>query len=390
MLKVLKNIEDIIHKEMEAVGAQEVCLSMLQPSELWEKSGRWERFVKDGLMMRVNHRNNYEIALSPTQEEGATELVHYQNKSYKKLPLHLYQIQTKFRDEIRPRYGLLRAREFMMKDSYSFHASQESLDEEYTMMAEAYTRIFDKCGIPTIQVEGDNGLTGGLTSHEFMYVIQCREDRENCGENFIKYIKDEDGNILEAVNATDGKKLSDKYRGYPIHIAFGVEVGNIFKLGTTYSEKLDAMFLDKDNTKRPYFMGTYGIGVSRLAATIVEHSNDENGIIWPLQVAPYEVVIVVPNVANEQQVIAAERLYKQAKEKGIKVILDDRNISAGAKFKDADLMGFPIKVVPDKSTSFDMTEVKLRGQTNFTKYPTVDVIQTLLELINTQKQVTGA
>ena len=510
MWKVLKKVENIIHEEMDRAGAQELLMPFVQPKELWEESGRWGAY--GGELMRLKDRHGREMCLGPTHEEIITAIARDNLKSYKQLPVNLYQIQSKFRDERRPRFGLLRGREFIMKDAYSFAASQEELEKEYQNMWEAYTRIFKRCGLETKAVQSDSGAIGGSVSHEFMVitdtdagendVFYCECDyaansnhavsnlpeakisgdwteakivdtpnthsiEELC--DFLKipatvivktlvYIVDkkpvlaliradkavEETKLMNAVGGTDiriatageieemmvvngfdaekgfiGPKGLKEYNGYPItviadetvkemknfviginkkdahgigynwgkevelpqivtdirlaeagdicpvcgkplKVTRGIEVGNIFQLGTKYSKPMNAVYLDQNGKAQPYIMGCYGIGVTRTAAAAVEAHYDEHGIKWPLAIAPYHAVVIPVSTKDETQMKVAEDIYKTLIKHGVEAVLDDRDERAGVKFKDADLIGFPYRITVGKGISEGLVEFKVR------------------------------
>jgi len=507
MWRVLKKIENIVREEMDAAGAQELLMPFVQPKELWEESGRWNAYGRE--LMRLKDRHNREMCLGPTHEEIITALARDVLKSYKQLPVNLYQIQSKFRDEVRPRYGLLRGREFIMKDAYSFDATQEGLDKEYQNMAQAYTKIFNRCGLPTKMVQSDSGAIGGSVSHEFMVITDtdagendvfycdCCDYSANSNHavskllqaevdgtkyfskkeivdtpnthsieelvDFLKipptiilktlvYIVDKkpvlaliradrtveetklmnaaggvdiriassaeieelmtqkgfdaipgfigpDGmggiqiiadktvqemkNFVVGINQTDkhlvGANLSDipaisefvdinlaeagdlcPECGKPLKVTKGIEVGNIFQLGTKYSKPMKAVYLDENGKAQPYIMGCYGIGISRTAAAAVEAHHDEFGIKWPVSIAPYHVIIVPVNIKDELQMKVAEEMYEELKSAGVEVVLDDRDERAGVKFKDADLIGFPFRVTVGKTINEGLVEYKIR------------------------------
>ena len=496
-LKVLKNIEDIIREEMNAAGAQEFLASAMIPAELWQQSGRWDAYGAE--MFRVKDRNNRDFCLGPTHEEVFTDIARNEIKSYKQLPVNLYQIQTKYRDERRPRFGVMRSREFVMKDAYSFDKDQAGLDKSFNDMHDAYVRIFNRCGLDAKCVEADSGAIGGSNSAEFMVksevgeddVVFCNEcdyaaniEKAACTaeeaakeelkelhkvetpntktmEDLVKFFNTSekkfaktllfnvDGKIVavmvrgdrevnevkvsnaigevinfematpeEVYNATSAKvgfagpigikvdklfvdeEVTKMYNfivganetdhhyenvnygrdfegvvgdfrnvtagekcpccGGEITIARGTEVGHIFKLGTKYSESMNAKFIDENGKEAPFIMGCYGIGVTRTMASVIEQHNDENGIIWPLEVAPYHVSVIPVNVKNEEQVQAAEKLYTSLQEMGVEVLLDDRNERAGVKFKDSEIMGIPMRVTVGKLISDGNVEFKLR------------------------------
>ena len=532
MWRVLKKIENIVREEMDAAGAQELLMPFVQPKELWEESGRWDAYGKE--LMRLKDRHDRIMCLGPTHEEIITAIARDGLKSYKQMPVNLYQIQSKFRDEVRPRYGLLRGREFIMKDAYSFDTSEEGLDKEYQNMAQAYKKIFDRCGLDTKMVQSDSGAIGGSVSHEFMVITdtdagendvfycECdyaansnhavsklpqavvdgkeyfsetkiidtpnthsieelskflnipstlilkslvyivdkkpvialiRADRtveetklmnvvggieiriassaeiaELMAENgfdavpgFIgpKGMKDvpiiadetvrEMKNFVVGVNQTDkhqvGANLSDlgideiKYSdirlveagdfcpecGKPLKVTKGIEVGNIFKLGTKYSKPMNAVYLDKNGKSHPYIMGCYGIGISRTAAAAVEAHYDEHGIKWPISIAPYHVVIVPVNIQDKLQMETSEKMYEELKKAGVEVVLDDRDERAGVKFKDADLIGFPYRVTVGKTINEGLVEYKTRETGEVEKVKPETAVEHLVEIVKNIK-----
>lgn len=526
MWRVLKKIENIVREEMDNAGAQELLMPFVQPKELWEESGRWEVYGKE--LMRLKDRHDRDMCLGPTHEEIITSVARDGLKSYKQLPVNLYQIQSKFRDEIRPRYGLLRGREFIMKDAYSFDIDEAGLDKEYENMAQAYKRIFKRCGLDTKMVQSDSGAIGGSVSHEFMVITDT-----DAGENDVFYCNDCDysansnhavSNLPEAVvdgkdyfketkvidtpnthsieelseflnipstlilktlvyivdkkpvlaliradkaveetklmnavggidiriassaeiaelmaekgfdavpgfigpmkdvkivadntvkdmknfvvgiNQTDkhmtGANLSDlgvelNYTdirlvergelcpqcGKPLQVTKGIEVGNIFKLGTKYSKPMNAVYTDINGKTHPYVMGCYGIGISRTASASVEAHYDEHGIKWPVAIAPYHVVIVPVNIKDELQMKVAGEMYEALKSAGIEVVLDDRDERAGVKFKDADLIGFPYRVTVGKTINEGFVEFKVRETNEQEKYTPEEATKKLIENI---------
>lgn len=532
MWRVLKKIENIVREEMDAAGAQELLMPFVQPKELWEESGRWEAYGKE--LMRLKDRHDRVMCLGPTHEEIITAIARDGLKSYKQMPVNLYQIQSKFRDEVRPRYGLLRGREFIMKDAYSFDTSEEGLDIEYQNMARAYKRIFDRCGLETKMVQSDSGAIGGSVSHEFM-VITDTDAGENdvfyceCdysansnhavsklpeavvdgkdyfsetkvvdtpnthsieelsaflnipstlilkslvyivdkkpvmaliradktveetklmnaaggidiriassaeiaelmaekgfdavpgfigpkGMKNIQIIADETvrdmKNFVVGINVTDkhlvGANLSDldideiRYEdirlveagdfcpecGKPLKVTKGIEVGNIFKLGTKYSKPMNAVYLDKNGKSHPYIMGCYGIGISRTAAAAVEAHYDEHGIKWPISIAPYHAVIVPVNIQDTLQMEVAEKLYKELKSNGVEVVLDDRDERAGVKFKDADLIGFPYRITVGKTINDGFVEYKVRETGDVEKLKPEDAAKHIIQVVKNIK-----
>lgn len=497
-LKVIENVKNIVREEMNNAGAQEFLASALIPAELWQESGRWDAYGAE--MFRLKDRHNRDFCLGPTHEEVFTDIVRNEIKSYKQLPLNLYQIQTKYRDERRPRFGVMRSREFIMKDGYSFDKDQEGLDLAYEKMRKAYVNIFNRCGLDAKAVAADSGAIGGSGSAEFMIksevgeddVVFCtacdyaaniekapstpehgekeelmevekvetpavksiedlakffecspkkiaktlifqaddkvvavvlRGDREAnevkianaIGEvielemaseeavkeatgaavgfagpmgikvdmllvdqevanmyNFIiganetdmhlknvNYGRDFEGIVGDFRNVTIGEKCPEC--GKEITISRGTEVGHIFKLGTKYSESMGATFIDEDGKAKPFIMGCYGIGVTRTVASIIEQHNDENGIIWPLEVAPYHVSVIPANVKNEEQATKAEEIYNELRKMGVEALLDDRKERAGVKFKDSELMGIPMRITVGKMIGEGQVEFKLRN-----------------------------
>jgi prolyl-tRNA synthetase len=320
-LKVLSNVERIIREEMDASGAAEVLLSALQPQELWQRSGR-DKDIGE-VMIRFVDRRKRNICLGPTHEEVITELVKSHVSSYRQLPLILYQIQTKFRDEIRPRFGLIRSCEFVMKDAYSFDQDEGGLDKNYQAMFRAYERIFKRCGLNIIVTEAEPGVMGGNVSHEFMVPAQDGED------------------VVNGINC--------------------IEIGHTFKLGTKYSSSLGANFLDAQGKLKPIVMGCYGIGVSRLISAIIEQNNDASGIIWPKEVSPYQVIISALDMTKADIRKLALDIYEELQKNKIEVLFDDRDERAGVKFKDAELVGMPINIVIGQATLKERKiELKMR------------------------------
>ena len=308
-LKVLNNVAAVVREEMCRAGSQEIFMPVLLPAELWQETERWEMYGKE--LFRIKDRHDRDFCLGPTHEEAITDLVRKSISSYKELPVSLFQIQTKFRDEIRPRFGLMRGREFMMKDAYSFHTSEEDLDREYQNMYQTYCRIFDRLGLKYRVAEAEGGLIGGTYSQEFLLLAEPED----------------------------------------------IEVGHIFKLGTKYSSKMNCVYIDENNQEQPMIMGCYGIGVARIAQAAIEQNHDKDGIIWPMPLAPYKIAIVPVNIEEAEQNQVAESLYKHLPE----ALFDDRDKRIGAKLKDIDLMGIPIKViVGPKGLKEGKVEVKFR------------------------------
>ncbi|WP_309727926.1 proline--tRNA ligase [Chamaesiphon sp. OTE_75_metabat_556] len=531
MWRVLTKVRQIVKEEMDATGAQECLLPQLQPAELWQQSGRWDTYTQaEGIMFAFTDRQKREVALGPTHEEVITAVARDLIKSYRQLPQHLYQIQSKFRDEIRPRFGLMRGREFIMKDGYSFHADTESLKATYTDMHQAYCNMLTRCGLKFRAVDADSGAIGGSGSQEFMVLADAGEDDvmytadgnyaanvekavslapDAVASTFTSYeVKDTPNtnsinklvkffecdptlivkNVLQQAVYDNGKtvlvlisirsdrevnqvkltnelvKLApnygaktvialevpdgiaiDKWAAKPLPLGYiapdlgneyimaspnvhpqflrivdataasltnfitgandtgkhvvganwgtnfplpavnvdiqkalvgdrashdptqlletarGIEVGHIFQLGTKYSQAMGATFTNEQGEEQPLVMGCYGVGVSRLAQAAVEQSYDKDGIIWPVAIAPYHAIICVPNISDAQQMEVAERLYAELNQMGVETILDDRDERAGVKFKDADLIGIPFRIVTGRSLKDGKVEVVQRA-----------------------------
>jgi prolyl-tRNA synthetase len=369
-LRVLGNIKKIIRQELNSCGATELLLPALQPQELWEKSGR-DKDIGE-VMIRFIDRKGRNVCLGPTHEEVVTDLVKNQISSYKQLPLILYQIQTKFRDEIRPRFGLIRACEFIMKDAYSFDADEAGLDKNYKTIFNAYNRIFKRCGLNILTTEADSGVMGGKVSHEFMapakdgedivLVCQkCKTARPFKGEGEHKC--PECNLVLDKINT--------------------IEVGHIFKLGTKYSSVLGANFIDANGKQQPIIMGCYGIGVSRLIPTIIEQNYDKDGIIWPKEISPYQAIILPLDVTDSVVMDKAMEVYKELETLGIDVLLDDRDERAGVKFKDADLLGIFLQVIIGReAVKTNSLELKVRREQKKIIKPKAESMEEIKKLIN--------
>ena len=372
-MRVLLKVIRIIREEMTRAGALEVLLPALQPAELWKKSGRWEKMGPE--MIRFKDRHGKEMALGPTHEEVITQLIAGELRSYRDLPKTLFQIQTKFRDEARPRFGVIRSCEFLMKDAYSFDRDEVGLNVNYDRMYDTYLRIFSRCGLEAIPVEADTGVMGGDDSHEFMVLSKNGEDTVvRCSG--CPYAASKDRAVKQGVGD------SCPQCGKPLQQLPAIEVGHIFKLGTKYTEALGANFLDKDGKQKPFIMGCYGIGVSRLLPAVIETHQDEAGIRWPISVAPYQAVIVPINPAVWE---AAEWLHREVLEAGLEVLLDDREVSGGVKMKDADLVGFPVRILlSDKTLQKESVEFKLRTEAEPTLLKTSEVVSRLKKLMTPQ------
>jgi len=343
----LEKVRAIVKDELDKAGCNEVHLPMVTPLTLWEETGRADKFGKE--LLRFKDRHNNDFTLSPTNEEAMVNLVRQTVKSYKQLPLNVYQINWKFRDEVRPRFGLMRGREFLMKDAYSFHENTEDMEREFELMEETYKKIFTRLGLKFKVVEADSGAIGGAGSKEFMVLADSGEDTimvcDSCdfGAN-VEVIAEDEHSCPKCEGALRQTK--------------GIEAGHIFQLGTTYSEAMKAEFLNKNQKLEPFVMGTYGIGVSRLLAGIIEQNHDEKGCIWTKESAPFNVDIIVAKAKNREQMEAGEKLYKELQSKGVNVLLDDRadkKTGFGVKVKDFELIGISYAVVIGN----DITEGKV-------------------------------
>ena len=522
----IRKIENIIREELDSAGAQEIMMPIIQPAEIWKESGRWNAYGAE--MIRLHDRHDNEYCLGPTHEEMITTLVKNEINSYRQLPVNLYQIQNKYRDERRPRYGLMRSREFIMKDAYSFDVDEAGLDVQYQLMYNAYSNVFKRCGLYFKPVKADSGAIGGSNSHEFMAIADAGEaDIVHCsacdyaanieigkpavvaqGEeplqeltvvdtphaNTIQAVADMlavplektikavvlsiegkvvlaivrgdhevnevavqhavqgnvepematleqlvavgltagfispvgleqtdefaivvDESVMETYNVCGGANKLDAHYininpkrdfnvediivaqirlitdedvcpncGHGLEKSKGIEIGQVFKLGTKYSEALGATFLDQNGRPNPMVMGCYGIGVSRTLAATIEQYHDENGIIWPQAIAPYEVVIVPINAKDEALMATSTKLYEELLSAGIDVLLDDRKDRAGVKFKDADLIGYPLRITVSKSTlETNEVEIKVRKTGEPTMAPVDAVTSTVVTLLDT-------
>jgi prolyl-tRNA synthetase len=350
-LRVLRKIENIIREEMDAAGAQELFLPVLQPIELWKTTGR-DDVLKD-VMIRFQDKRGREICLGPTHEEVITELVKNYVQSYRQLPITLYQIQTKFRDELRTRFGIVRACEFVMKDAYSFDRDSEGMKKNYQLMYEAYQRVFRRCDLKIIILQADSGAMGGDVSHEFLVEAPIGEDFiQTCGNcGYAEGLKDEN---------SQGKQCPRCQKGnLEKHVA--IELGHVFQLGTKYSQAQGALFLDEKGKQQPIIMGCYGIGVSRLIAAVVETHYDKAGIIWPREITPFDVEILPLQLDDENMMATARQYYETLSKEGFSVLLDDRDESAGKKFNDADLIGIPCRVILGKK-AFAENKVEVKDR----------------------------
>jgi len=374
--KVLKKIENIVREEMDASGAQEVFMPMVQPKELWNETKRWEKMGPE--LLRIKDRHERDFCLGPTHEEVITDIVRNNVKSYKELPLNIYQIQTKFRDEVRPRYGIMRGREFLMKDSYSFNIDEESLQETYLIMREAYKKILDRIGLEYKISAADSGAIGGDSSEEFHVLAENGEDTIAVSDSSEFAINSElllkDG---ENINSLEGKPSPDG-KG-TIQIKKGIEVGHIFKLGRLYAESMKANVLNSEGKASTLYMGCYGIGVSRLVAAAIEQNFDEKGIIWPHSIAPFDINIISIGFEKDEEISSASiNLYKELKSMGYDVLLDDRKDGYGAKMKDSELIGIPLNIIIGKKY-LESKEIELISRDGQTSSNSIGDIKTILD-----------
>ena len=328
--RVLRKVENIVRREMDRTGAIELLMPALQPANLWQETGRLNKMGPE--MIRFIDRHNRLMLFGPTHEEVITDIVRKNFNSWKHLPVTLYQIQTKFRDEMRPRFGIIRSREFLMKDAYSFDVDEQGLELSYARMKETYEKIFTSCGLKFCLQQADSGVIGGKFSEEFVAQGECPE----------------------------------------------LEIGHIFKLGTQYSELMRAVFVDNNGKEKPFVMGCYGIGVSRIVAAAIEGNYDEKGIQWPLSIAPFVVLIVPTNIDNTQIKESAEKIYRQMQHKDIEVLIDDRNESVGSKFADGDLSGIPLQIIIGKKACESKGEIKIRKENRLVEV-TIDNITGWIE-----------
>ena len=367
-LKVLRKIERIVREEMDRSGAYEVSMPAIQPADLWQETGRWEAY--GDLLLKMEDRQGRSFCFGPTHEEVITDIVRNELKTYRQMPVNFYQIQTKFRDEIRPRFGVMRAREFLMKDAYSFHLDQPSLDLEYENMGATYNTIFTRLGLDFRKVRANSGEIGGSLSHEYHVLADSGEDE-------IGYCDEEDyaANVemIEGNTAPNGGKLS---------FTRGIEVGHIFQLGDKYSKSMNCTVLnDKGDSIYP-LMGCYGIGISRIMASSIEQNHDESGIIWPQPLAPFQIIIVALNNKTEDTTLTKSRkIYHQLLESGYEVLLDDRNERAGVKFADADLLGIPKRlIVSERGLDNQTIELNFRDGKNKSDVPFEQLVDYLEKL----------
>lgn len=345
--KTLKLVENIVREEMTNTESQEIFMPMVQPRDLWEDSKRWDKFGPE--LLRFKDRHERDFCLGPTHEEIITDLIRNNLSSYKELPLSLFQIQTKFRDEIRPRYGIMRGREFLMKDAYSFHLNQECLNNTYQTIREAYKAIFNRLGLEYKIVKADSGAIGGEISEEFHVLAESGEDTLAFSEESEIAINAELLiNENESIDSLQGKTFPDSQE--EIKLAKGIEVGHIFQLGNIYSSAMNATVLDENGNRQALQMGCYGIGVSRIVAAAIEQNHDDKGIIWPKNIAPIQISILpIFKESSDNTFIFAEKLYKDLSKLGLRVMLDDRQERFGKKITESELVGSSYAVVIGKS-----------------------------------------
>ena len=386
-LIVMNKIANIVREEQNRAGAIEILMPTIQPAELWQKSGRYDAYGKE--MLRITDRSNREMLYGPTNEEMITDLFKNTVKSYKQLPLNLYHIQWKFRDEVRPRFGIMRGREFLMKDNYSFDLDFEGAKESYNKMYVAYLRTFARLGLTAIPVRADAGAIGGDLSHEFQILAET-------GESTLYYDKDIEnfdladlkGDIDDATVAKlrsyyameEEKHDADNCSVAPENLkrAKGIEVGHIFYFGKKYSESMGAKITGPDGNEVDVEMGSYGIGVSRLVGALIEANHDENGIVWPEEVAPYKVGIINLRFKDENCSAACDSLYSKLLDHGVEVLYDDRDAGAGTKFADMDLIGLPWQIIiGPKGLDKGAYELKNRRTGERTEHSVKEILEKL-------------
>lgn len=366
-MRVFRKVENIVRQELDKIGAQEIILPAVQPKELWVESGRWDTYGKE--LLRFEDRKKAEFCFSPTAEEVITNCIKRDVKSYKQLPIVLYQFCIKFRDEIRPRFGVMRSREFYMKDAYTFCATEKSAEDWYKKFYDAYNSIFTRCGLKFKAVEAETGNIGGSFSHEFMVVAKT-------GENAIMECDDCGYLVSDEKASKKCLKCGGSYTS-----TRGIEVGHTFKLGTKYSESMNAMFEDEKQQKKPFIMGCYGVGITRVVAAAIEQNHDEHGIIWTKELSPFDIHLIT--IGDDKDVIAqANLLVKEAESQGLSVLWDDRDIQAGAKFKEADLLGLYNRVVISPKTLKEKSfESKARDSKNAKMYKLSEIKNVIKDLV---------
>ena len=377
-IKVLRKVENIVRQEMNNSGAQEILMPMVQPSELWKETGRWQQYGKELLIFQDRH--DREFCLGPTHEEIITDLCRNEIRSHRQLPITIYQIQTKFRDEIRPRFGVMRSREFIMKDAYSFDLSEAQMDSSYQSMKKAYIKIFDSLGLDYRIVKADSGAIGGSESEEFhvladsgedLLAFSDKSDYAINAELLIESMSDQNPEGLEGKDSPDGKgKLKLKR---------GIEVGHIFKLGKKYSESMKLSIQTEKGNVHPE-MGCYGIGISRIVAAAIEQNHDEKGIIWSKEISPYGTALIEINPKNNNNLKnQCSEIYNSLIKNGHEVLWDDRDQSAGVKFSDMELIGIPqMIIIGEKSFKEGKVELKVRGENKITTLDLDEIINKII------------
>ena len=374
-LKVLKKIESILREEMDSSGAQEVFMPMVQPKELWDETKRWEKMGPE--LLRIKDRHERDFCLGPTHEEVITDIIRDNVKSYKELPLNIYQIQTKFRDEVRPRYGIMRGREFLMKDSYSFNIDEESLQETYLLMRDTYKKVLERIGLEYKISAADSGAIGGDSSEEFHVLAENGEDTIAVSDSSEFAINTE---LLlkegEDISSLEGKPSPDG--NGTIQIKKGIEVGHIFKLGKLYAESMKANVLNAQGKASTLYMGCYGIGVSRLVAATIVQNFDYKGIVWPHSIAPFDINIIAIGFDKDQNITSASmKLHDELKNMGYNVLLDDRKDGYGVKMKDSELIGIPLNIIIGKKF-LENHEVDIQGRDGQTSSNPISDMKTIL------------
>ena len=361
--RVVQKIEQIVREEMDALGAQEMRLPIMQPEEMWRQSGRWDDYGPE--LMRLSDRHERGFCLGPTHEEIISALIATDIKSYKQLPFALYQMNTKYRDEIRPRFGLLRGREFLMKDCYSFHADYDDLARYYELQAGAYGRICDRMGIKWRRVEADSGQIGGKVTAEFHAIADA-------GESDIVYCNCGYAADIDTLPEGNARKVCPRC-GAPLMRARGIEIGQVFQVGSQYSETMNASFADAQGAEHPPIMGCYGWGITRSLAAAIEQNHDERGMKWPASIAPYQVVII--GIGNDSKVTeCVQSVAEVLVAAGIEVAIDDRDERPGTKFADADLIGWPYQIVIGaRGLEAGAIELKERKSGEKTEVPLADL-----------------
>ena len=367
--KVITKIEKIIREEMNSIGSVEILMPSVQPAELWQESERWDQYGPE--LLRFSDRHDRNFCFGPTYEEVITDLIRKDVSSYKQLPINFFQISSKFRDEIRPRFGVMRAREFIMKDAYSFHSDEESLNETYELYKSAYKNIFKRLMLDFTIVDADSGNIGGNESHEFHVIAETGEDdllldKSMNGMNLeIAKVKFKENNLDAILNKENLRHVK------------GIEVGHIFKLGQKYTEKMKTKISTKDSKTVNIFMGCYGIGVSRIVAAAIEQNNDERGIKWPKSISPFDAMIVEIDGHRDSKVRGfSETIYNNLKKKGIDLLLDDRDLKMGNKLNDFELMGIPYAIIiGSKEAEKSITTIMTRKDSSKTSVSPEDIFK---------------